>query len=107
MKRILVGAIAAAVLLVACGGDEPTTSTGETPERVTGTITEVEPAEGTPEHFIVQEEDGDEFTIEIDPDMDYGFDLTHLHEHQASGDPVDVDIRTEGDALIATSIVDV
>ena len=102
------GRVVAALLVVlaACGGSEPLTSTDQ--DRVVGLIVEIEPEEGTTvEGFVVEENDGDSFDIRIDQNLDYGFDLNHLREHMDGDLPVDVDIDQRDDRLIALSIEDV
>jgi hypothetical protein len=49
---------------------------------------------------------GESYEILIDGDRDYGFDLTHLYEHQTSGDPVRVRLRERDEALYALRIDD-
>jgi hypothetical protein len=101
---------AAAVLLcltVACGGSSDPAD--ESPTEVIGLITDIEPQEETevPTSFTVEEEDGDTYTIDIDPEFNYGFDLLHVHEHFVTEDPVDVAVELRDGALVATSIEDV
>ena len=104
---------AVVVLLVvgaACASEtEPLApeSANPTPAQATGVITTVEPSEGSPVQFTVEEEDGDVYDIQIDPEVDYGFDLNHLREHQETGDPVNVLIHVEDERLFAVSIADV
>lgn len=102
---------AVAILLVlagACGGDADVTTSSEMPERVVGLITEIEPEDGvTPNSFVVEEDDGDTFTIEVDTDTDYGFDLHHVYEHFENDEPVDVTVEEHDGALVATDIADV
>ena len=91
---------------VACGGNDAPSD--PSPESVLGVITEIEPDEGGPvERFTVTEEDGDVYELQIDPELNYGFDLNHLYEHLDSEDPVDVQVHSTGDELIAHSIEDV
>ena len=74
-----------------------------------GLITDVRPADETavPVSFTVEEEDGDAYTIDIDPEHDYGFDLLHVREHFVTEDPVDVSIDERDGTLFATAIEDV
>src|SRR5688500_4107590 len=105
MKR---AAAALLCLMVACGGSS---APGEeqSPSRVVGVITEVEPGDETalPTSFTVEEDDGDDFTIEIDPDHDYVFDLLHVREHFKTEDPVDVAVEDRAGSLVAVTIEDV
>ena len=50
---------------------------------------------------------GDEHVeIAIADDVAYGFDLEHLREHLATGDPVRCTVELRGDRLYALSILD-
>ena len=96
-------------LMVACGGSSsPEEGAEPAPSQVVGLITDVEPADETavPTSFTVEEDDGDTFTIDIDPDHDYGFDLLHVREHFVTDDPVDVSVEQREGSLVATSIED-
>lgn len=86
-----------ALLLAACGQPEPA------PDRVVGVI---ETIEGDIASFTVAEQDGDRYEIVIASDVDYGFDLQHLREHETTGDPVDVRLEQRGADLVALSIED-
>ena len=96
-------------LAVACGGSSAPGADEAAPDRVVGTITDIEPEDEMtlPTNFTVEEEDGDAYSIDIDPELDYGFDLLHVRDHFTTEDPVDVDIEVRGGSLIATSIEDV
>ncbi len=99
--------LVSAVFLGACG-DEGAEPMGDAPSRVVGLITEIEPEEGhAPESFVIEEDDGDTFTIEVDPETDYGFDLHHVYEHFEEEDPLDVQVEERDGALVATEIADV
>ena len=107
MSRVrLIVLAAVSLFVVACGGEsEPE---GDAPERVVGVITEIEPEDAhEPENFTVEEEDGDTFTIEVDPEHDYGFDLLHVYEHFNTEDPVEVTVEERDGGLVATEIADV
>ena len=103
--------VVAAVLLAGCGGDpEPSDAepqAGSRLESVTGVITTIDPPEGDVESFIIDSDDAGRVEVLIDPEVDYGFDLHHLHEHLESGDPVIVDLDARGAVLFATAIEDV
>ncbi len=101
MTGRLLGVLLAVILLHACAG-----SPEGTPESVTGPITVVEGAGAAVESFTVTTEDGDDFEVRIDDDIDYGFDLAHLHDHHESGDPVEVRLEERDGVLYALSIED-
>jgi hypothetical protein len=92
--------IALALVAAACGGgDEP-------PAEATGVIVEVQNGpDGGVESFTL-DADGETFTIYIAPDVDYGFDLAHLNEHHATGEPVRCVLEERGERLYALEIAD-
>ena len=92
-------------LATACGS-----GTGEAPDPtpigdVTGVITQVETRGDEVVAFTLAAE-GSTHRILIEPDRDYGFDLAHLEEHRATGDPVLVRTRTRDGEHFALSIED-
>jgi hypothetical protein len=95
-------AVTATLLLGACAGDAGCAETG----RCTGVVTDITSAGiGQVESFELKS--GDEtLEILIDPDLEYGFDLGHLHEHLASSDPVIVDLEERDDGVYALTIED-
>ena len=94
----------ALLLFAACGDGSGTNQ--ETPSLLEGVITEVTIDDGSVLGFEMETTDGDTREISIDPTLDYGFDLTHLEEHEATGAPVAVETKLEGERLIALSIED-
>ena len=92
--------IALALAAAACGGgDEP-------PAEVTGVIVAIQSRpDGGIESFTL-DADGEAFTIHIAADVDYGFDLAHLHEHQSTGEPVRCVLEERGERLYALEIAD-
>ncbi|MGH2695185.1 MAG: hypothetical protein ACRDJJ_10295 [Actinomycetota bacterium] len=88
--------------IVACGNNNEQ----EAPSTVTGVVIEVSSAGlGRVESLVVKDGD-DTFEILIDPDVDYGFNLDHLHEHRATGDPVRVELDQRDGDLYAQTIED-
>lgn len=87
------------MLLAACSQPE------EAPRRVVGVIDSIQ-GDGAISGIAVVEDDGDRYEIAIAGDVEYGFDLEHLREHEATGDPVDVRLEERGDDLVALSIDD-
>lgn len=100
MFRKAVALLLVALVLASCSdskgpGDE-----------VTGVVVDIESAGlGQVEGFTLKAGD-DTFEILIDPDVDYGFNLDHLHEHRASADPVKVELDDRSGDLYALSIED-
>ena len=45
-------------------------------------------------------------TIHIAEDVDYGFDLAHLHEHRTTGEPVRCVFEVRDERLYALEIAD-
>ena len=100
--------VAGVLLLASACGDGNASNPDTAPPRVVGLITQIEPPEGgPPQNFTVEEEDGDAYTIDIDPNHDYGFDLNHLYEHWDAEEPVAVAVKVSDGRLVAESIDDV
>jgi hypothetical protein len=103
VRRFLVAVLclAAAALPVACDvtRDDPP------PSHLTGPIVAIEGAASDVRSFEL-ESDGETWEIYIAPDVEYGFDLVHLHQHEEMGDPVIVLLEERGDRLYALSIED-
>jgi len=92
-----------AVFLVAgCAGGEPEAS----PSELTGLIVGVE-GEGSDIRAFTLEVGLDEFEIRIAGDVDYGFDLVHLREHEQKALPVRCDLEERAGVLYALTIEDV
>jgi hypothetical protein len=107
MKRSVVLACLAVIVLGAgaCGGDEQPPA--ETPGTVTGVIVEID-RESLEEVNGFTLKAGDEtYEISIADDVDYGFPLGHLQEHVQTSAPVMVELEERSDGLYALSIEDV
>lgn len=89
------------ILLASACSTEP-----EAPAEVTGLITAIEQSDRGPIASFTVDEDGQAYDIRIDRERDYGFDLGHLEEHLAQGDPVRVTLEEREDGLYAVEIVD-
>jgi len=99
-RRTLALGLLVGLSAAGCAGDEPAS-----PSVLTGVITEVA---ATGENVTGFDLDvaGEAYEIRIDPGRDYGFDLTHLFEHQTTGDPVQVRLQQREEALYALRIED-
>ena len=64
-------------------------------------ITEISRAGGRIDAITIRS-DEETHRVELDPAIDYGFDVEHLEEHRATGDPVRCSVARRGDALVAT-----
>jgi hypothetical protein len=101
--RFLLLVLLASLLAAGCGGseaDEPP------PAQLTGVIVEVRNGPGGGIESFALEANDETHTIYIAPDVDYGFTLTHLHEHRATGEPVRCELEERGERLYALEIVD-
>jgi hypothetical protein len=99
------------VLSLATCGDAPRPATDAEPRptmtEMVGVITEVHGSSGGVLWFQLSPlTSEDPTTWWIDPARDYGFDLSHLHEHLTTGDPVIVGGRMKAGRLVALSIED-
>lgn len=101
-------AVACIVMLpfAACGDDAASPPQGAT--TIEGVVIEVESSGLNEVTSFDLRHEGEETTVYIIEDHDYGFPLGHLSEHLSSGDPVIVtgEVRSDG-RLYAESIVDV
>lgn len=89
-----------ALVASACEKDTPAP-----PSTLTGVITQIAGGGGEVTGFDLDSA-GEAYEIRIDPGRDYGFDLTHLYEHQTTGDPVRVRLRQQDGILYAIRIDD-
>jgi hypothetical protein len=100
---VLVVALSATAM-AGCGGGAAT-STGAPGSPVNGPIVEVRGPRGAVEAIVVKQ--GDELVeVAIADDVAYGFDLEHLRDHLATGDPVSCTVELRGDTLYALRILD-
>jgi hypothetical protein len=89
-------------LAVACGGEDE----ADVPSELVGTIVEIQSSDdGTIASFTLEAGE-DVHTIHIAEDVEYGFDLAHLHEHRATGEPVRCVLEEREGRLYALEIVD-
>ena len=94
---------ACALALAACAGGE---SERAVPARVVGVVVSVEEEAGQVTSFTVEAEDGESYELFIAEDVDYGFDLRHLHEHERTGDPVRCRVKERDGRAYALEILD-
>jgi hypothetical protein len=81
-------------------------SVPEVPSEVTGVVVGVDSA-GLGDVRSFELKDGNEtFRIFIDPSVDYDFEVGHLSEHLAGGEPVSVRIDERDGKLFALTIAD-
>ena len=93
------------MVLGACS-DDPAEDGQPAPEEITGPVTNVDSeALGEVTSFEVTQE-GEVYVVLIDPEINYGFALSHINEHLASGDPVRVGLDERDGQLYATEIAD-
>jgi hypothetical protein len=96
------------VVLLASGaisGCARETAQEKAPSELVGVIVEVEEDAGNVTAFTL-EVDGDRYTIFVAEEVEYGFDLRHLHEHRSTGEPVRCTLEERGDRLYALQILD-
>jgi hypothetical protein len=104
MARVVVLLLAAA--LAGCGGAGGADETSSAPPtEVEGRIVEVREEAGQVRSFVVESDEGP-VDLAIDPAVDYGFDLAHLHEHEETGDPVRCPVEERDGILYALEIHD-
>lgn len=101
---------AAAVLLVlvlavagACGGSGE--AADPPPPEATGLVTEVREDDGEVSSFTLESLSGT-FEVRIAEDVDYGFDLRHLHEHERDRQPVRCRLEQRDDGNVYALRID-
>ncbi len=77
------------------------------PVEAEGLIIEIHPREGEPARFLLETENNGTLEVFLADDVDYGFDLQHLHEHMNEGLPVSVQLEERDGQAGATQIDDV
>ena len=108
--KAIVCAVLIALVFAACGDDKAPSNAGrpaEVPDEVTGLISAIEAHKGKHVIAFTLESDGDEtYDISIAADVDYGFNLTHLFEHQNGELPISVTLEERSGTLYALAIED-
>ena len=94
------------VALISAGCGDNGDNGAVPPDEITGVILEID-SEGLGEVNSFRVKDGDDtYTVRIDPEREYGFNLGHLHEHLQNAEPVKVELENRGDSLFAVAIED-
>jgi hypothetical protein len=105
-RRAQLIAVAATLALgggAACGGAGG--GSDRTPNEIVGVIVEIFRSDGTIEAVTIRS-DRETQRVELDPAIDYGFDLEHLEEHRRTADPVRCRVTLRGAEVVATAILD-
>jgi hypothetical protein len=100
--------VLAIVLVAGCAGagDEAGSTRPVTPPReLTGLIVDIR-GQGRDVDSFTLRSDGEEYEIRIARDVDYGFELSHLREHESSSWPVRCTLERRQGALYALAIDD-
>ena len=103
MRALALTAVALLVAVPACGGSGE--AAAPPPEELTGIITAVRVEDGAVTGFTLDSLEGI-YEIRIAADVDYGFDLKHLHEHERTREPVRCELEQRGGATYALAIAD-
>jgi hypothetical protein len=89
-------------LSLGCGSDAPREPA---PSELTGLIVAIE-GEGSDISSFTLDNFGEEYEIFIAPEVDYGFDLVHLREHERDRLPVRCRLDERDGRLYALEIAD-
>lgn len=103
MRTAVALALSVASLLIGCGGDGTGT---KRPAFVEGEITELERTNGAISALRIRNSDGKTYVVRVAEDVDYGFDLEHLTEHERLHLPVYCDVEERDGRLYARTIDD-
>ncbi len=98
----LLAAMAFAAGAAGCGEEEQ-----PVPAVAVGVITQIAGAGSDVTSFTLETSDHGTFEVYIADDVDYGFDLAHLREHQATRDPVRCTLEERDGQPYALDIADV
>ncbi len=98
---MLLAALALAAGATGCGE-----SRQSVPPAAVGVITEIDGEGSGVRSFTLETQDHGTFEVFIAGDVDYGFDLAHLHEHETMGDPVRCTLEEREGRAYALEIVD-
>lgn len=108
MKRTLVVLLSAlALMLGACSDGDSGDSAEDTPDKITGVILSIESEGFDQVQSFKLKVDERIYTILIDPEIEYGFPLSHLSEHLRTAGPVTVELEDRSGDLYALTIEDV
>lgn len=108
MKHTLVVlSLALALMLGACSDSGSEDPAGETPDKVTGVILSIESEGFDQVQSFKLKVDERIYTVLIDPEIEYGFPLSHLSEHLRTAGPVAVELDDRAGDLYALTIEDV
>jgi hypothetical protein len=98
---VLLAALALAAGATGCGESQQ-----PIPPTAVGVITEIDGEGSAVTSFTLETQDDGTFEVFIAEDVDYGFDLAHLHEHETTGDPVRCTLEDRDGRAYALAIVD-
>ena len=90
------------VAVAGCGDDASGPGSGS----VTGLVTTIDSAGFDDVDSFTVRAEGETFTFQIDPEVEYGFPLGHLQSHLTNAEPVVVEYEDRDGELIAQSIED-
>jgi hypothetical protein len=108
MKRSLVVPLMFfALIMGACSNKGSGDSVPETPEQITGVLLSIESGGFDQVESFKLKVDEHIYTVLIDPELEYGFPLSHLSEHLRTAGPVTVRLDERDGDLYALSIEDV
>ena len=98
---MLLAALALVAGAASCGE-----SRDPVPSTTVGVITAIEGEGSEVMSFTLETDDDGTFEVFIAADVDYGFDLAHLREHETTGDPVRCRLEERDGRAYALEIVD-
>ena len=97
----MLAALAVTAGAAGCGEEERAV-----PPVAVGVITTINGEGGVVESFMLETRDQGTLEVFIAADVDYGFDLAHLREHQLTGDPVRCRLEERDGDAYALEIAD-
>ncbi|MPZ68895.1 MAG: hypothetical protein GEU71_05140 [Actinobacteria bacterium] len=95
--------VIAALMLGGCAGSA---SEDDGRRVLTGIVTTVEATSLTNVESFTLRSEGEDFVIEIDPEITYAFPPEHLRAHAISSEPVRVEVEDRSGTLFALTLED-